>query len=65
MISIIYVIVLALVVMLSIHYGGGLGLAYASLGLLSYLALAGVCSTAGGIASNAFRITKIVDMKFQ
>ena len=46
------------------HYGGGLGLAYAALGLISFLAIAGVIQTTGGISLNAFRITQMVDMRF-
>ena len=46
------------------HYGGGLGLAYAALGLISFLAIAGVIQTTGGISLTAFRFTQLAKMQF-
>jgi hypothetical protein len=50
--------------MLSLHYGGGIGLAYTGLGLASFLSLVGVSRVMGGVAANAVRLTKMVSMKF-
>ncbi len=52
-------------VMLGIHYGGGLGLSYAGLGLTPFLAITGVSRVMGGIAANAFRLTKMVPITFR
>jgi len=51
--------------MLSLHYGGGIGLAYTGMGLMAFLPLVGVSRVMGGIAANAFRLTKMVSMRFQ
>ena len=46
--------------MLSLHYGGGIGLAYAGLSLALFLPLVGISRVMGGIAANSVRLTKMV-----
>lgn len=64
LVSLLFVVLLTVVTLLALHYGGGIGLAYAGLGLSSFLSLVGVSRVMGGVAANAVRLTKMVSMQF-
>lgn len=61
-VTIIFVLILALFIDNCLRYGGGLGLVYGGLGLLVYLAVVGSSDVMGGIAACSFRLTKVVNM---
>ena len=65
LVSLLFVVMLTMTAMLAIDYAGSLGLAYVGLGLAIYLPIAGVSRVMGGIAANAFRLTKMVKMHFK
>ena len=60
LVSLIFVVLLTVMVMLSLHYAGGIGLAYAGMSISLYLPLVGISRAMGGIAANAVRLTKMV-----
>lgn len=57
-----YIVIFTTVVSVCVFYGGVLGLCIAGMGMTPFMAIAGTSNAMGGIAKNAFRLTKIVDM---
>jgi len=60
-----YIVILTTVISVCVFYGGVIGLCIAGIGMTPFLAVAGVSNVMGGVAKNAFRMTKIVDMDFK
>jgi len=60
-----YIVILTTVISVCVFYGGVLGLCIAGIGMTPNMAIAGTSNVMGGIAKNAFRLTKIVDMNFK
>jgi hypothetical protein len=63
LVTVLFILIEASLIMFGLRYGGGLGLSFAGILLTGYLLISGVFVASGGIASSAKRITKMIDIR--
>ena len=63
LVTTLFILIEASLIMIGLRYGGGLGLSYAGILLTGYLLISGVFVASGGIASSAKRVSRMIDIR--